>query len=233
MAERDFGRQLLCFLALVLAVFPGRALADDGYRTGRFELGLNPGAYIPVGISGSLMSPSGGIQLSVGYQYNKWSTFGAELGYDPGHTEGGITKGPASADFNNSGSVEVVPFTSNVKEKFLQFTPTYKLGQWFDINAVKFRPYIIGGLGLYQEWFNSGFLTVNGSDQTTNKPVGPVVLPVQSAGNAYFGLNTGAGFEIQVDENAALGFDLRYARIFKPLYNAQFIIPSLRIMYLF
>ncbi len=220
-------------LALTLLLAAGPASADDGYRTGRFELGLNPGAYIPVGLTGAIMSPSAGIQLSAGYQMTKWGTAGVELGYDPGHTEGGLTEGPLSSDFNGSGSVEVVPFSSNVKEKYLQFTPYFKLGEWFDVDTVKFRPYAIYGMGLYQEWFNSGTAIISGNDQVSGHSVGPVYQPIQSAGNAFFGLNTGAGFEIQVDENAAIGFDLRYARIFKPVYNAQFVIPSLRLMYLF
>lgn len=219
-------------LALALTLLTGLCRAE-GYRKGQFELSLNPGAYIPIGLTGSIMSPSAGVQLAAGYQFSNWGTAGFEFGYDPAHREGGVTTGRFSEDFNQDGTADVVGFSSDIKEKYLQFTPYFKLGQWLDVLQVRFRPYMIGGMGLYQEWFNGGTMTVAGKDQLTDKPVPTLFRPISSAGNAFLGINAGAGFEIQIDENAALGFDLRYARIFKPVYNAQFLIPSLRIMYLF
>ena len=220
-------------LAVLLAVLPRQARCDDGYRTGRFEMGLNPGIYIPVGVTSSLLGNSVGVQLTGGYQFNKWGTAGFEFGYAPNHSRGGITKGPYSYDYNGDGLNDRVGFSSDVREKFLQFAPFFKFGQWVDIVQIKARPYVIGGMGLYQQWFNKGTETIAGRDSVSGKNVGPIVQPISSAGNAFLGLNIGAGFEIQVDENAAMGFDLRYTRIIKPVYHAQFIIPSLRIMYLF
>ncbi len=221
------------WLFLILAGLPLGAYGQEGYRTGRWDMSLNPGWAIPIGTTGSLLGKSLDLQLTVGYQFHQWLTGGVELGYQTSHKVQGVTAGPMAADFGRDGVLDSVPFGSDVTEKYLRFTPFIKVGQWLDVVAYRFRPYLISGLGLYQQWFNSGTVTINGNDSVSGHLVGPIINPVRSAGNAYFGFNAGGGFDIQVDETASVGFDLRYSQVCRPLYNAQFLTPSIRFLYLF
>jgi len=227
-------KRILLSLALGLAALPaGAQSADEGYRTGRWEISLNPGWAVPVGATNDLMKTSMALTATGAYQFHRLGTAGLELGWQFNHHEGGMTAGQLSQDFDRDGLNDRVAFGSNIHQKILQLTPFLKFGQWMDVLSYKFRPYLLVGAGFYHTWANSGTININGTDQISGKPVGPIALTRDTASNSYFGFNSGGGFEVQVDETAALGFDLRFSRIVKTYEDLEFIVPSIRIIYLF
>jgi opacity protein-like surface antigen len=218
-------------LTLLLAASP--ALAAEGYRTGRFELSLDPGAAIPLESTSDQLKNAVTLQITGAYQFHQWATAGLEMGWQFGHHLGGQTSGQLAEDYTGDGIADRVSFGSNIREKVFQLYPFIKVGQWTDVVAYKFRPYLLFGAGLYHVWTNSGNIVIEGYDQISGKHVGPVTKSQDTSSNSYFGFNTGGGFEVQVDENAAIGFDLRFSRVIKPYDDFQFLTPSLRILYLF
>jgi opacity protein-like surface antigen len=223
----------LLALALILTALPSFASVNEGYRVGRWEVSLNPGVAIPLGATSDEMSNSGVVQLVAGYQFNEYLNFGAELGWQFNHRWGGQTAGQFAQDFDKDGIDDRAPFSSNIHEKILGLSPAVKLGQWVDVLSYKFRPYLTMSAGFYHAWTNSGTTVVQGNDQISGKLVGPIITTYDTSSNSYFGFSGGGGLDILVDENAAVGFDLRYSRITKPYEDLEFLTPSLRISYLF
>jgi opacity protein-like surface antigen len=222
----------LALLALLLPVVCA-ASVNDAYREGRWEMSLDPGIAVPLGASYDLMGNSGVLQLTGAYQFNSYLSAGAQLGWQFNHRWGGFTAGQISQDYDNDGIADRVPFASSIHEKILNLSPIVKVGRWVDVLSYKFRPFLVSSMGFYHAWTNSGTLTVNGNDQISGKQVGPIVYNYDTSSNSYFGFSAGGGIDVQLDENAAVGLDLRYSRIIKPYEDLEFLTPSLRIVYLF
>lgn len=226
-------------LAAALLLTAARADATrfalgEGYRTGKFDLGLSPGWAIPVGTAGDYLKTSFVLNVTGAYQFDDYASAGLEVGWQFKHSVTGNTKYPELArDYNNDGFVDHVPFGSNMRDTILHLTPFLKVGPWLEAFGYRWRPFMLAGAGLYEESVSSGRIVVSGNDERSGNGIGPVNIDRDSSVNAFFGFNVGPGFEVQIEDNAAIGFDLRYSRVFRPIAAFDFIEPSIRILYLF
>ena len=227
-------------LASALALLAARASAaggyyDKGYRTGKWDIGLHPGWAIPISKTSDVMGTSWAMTFNGGYQFADAATVGIDWGWQFKHKVHGTARpgGEYAADYDGDGSVDVVPFNSTIHYVIMNLTPFIKVGPWLEGFGYHWRPYGVAGAGFYHEWTNSGTVDIQGNDRVSGNPVGPVIFRRDTSSNSYLGVNVGTGFEVQVDENADVGFDLRYTRIFRPIYDWDFITPSIRVLYLF
>lgn len=173
----------------------------------KWEVGLHPGIAMPTGKSKDIMKNSLGLQASVDYKCHDMFTGGAELGYSFGHKVEGTASGTA--------------FTSDVKLKILQLTPTVKFGKTLDAGSFKWTPYGVLGAGLYTYKGQTGTLTAGAFTQA-----------LDIKGSTDFGFNLGGGVSIPI-EQVSVGFDFRYHRAFEAGDDVTYITPSIRFSYLF
>ncbi len=205
----------------------------QGFREGQWELSLEPGWAVPVGPVGDRMGSAWTLALDAGYQVNDFATVGLQWGIQAGRRVFGVTTGDYAADYDGDGVADKVPFSSNVREALMNLTPYLKAGPWLDAGGYKWRPFGVIGGGWYREWLGAGTLVIAGQDETSGRQVGPLSVGRDNSVNSFFGVNAGGGFDFQIDDNAALGVDVRYIRVFHPVFDLEFVNPTFRIIYLF
>ena len=104
--------------------------------------------------------------------------------------------------------------------------PSIKIGYWMD----RFRPYVLGGLGWYSVRQRTQ-ATLVFDPFSDSSPGGPFTTSDDQA--SYTGMHLGAGIDVHVGGNGAIGLEMRYHRIFKPGDPISLVSPGLRFSYLF
>lgn len=216
-------RLLLLLLALPTAAHARFRLEPRhiGVEERPWEFAVAPGMAIPNAAMGDVFKPSFLLQISGEYRLLRYLSAGIEGGYDFGHKFEG--------EHQRTG-----PFTSDIHLHVFQLTPFLRLGKDFSWDYRAFRPYAIGGMGLYFDNRTSGTVI--------QKNTGLRTATAGSRAQGHFGFNVGAGFSFRPTTRWRLGTEVRYHQYFqrddidgngKAQDAIKYIAPTARVYFLF
>jgi len=196
-----------------------------------WEINLSPGYSLPGGNSNKLENNCFALGLSGEYMWSKKLSAGLELGEDFRHN----FDGPLVADVDHDGIRDTLLAQGNVAAKIYRAGAFLKWGSvtdWGVWNTRWARKFLIFGAGLYHYEVNSGELNLVGTSSTGINWDGRT-FPVPGESHNHFGINVGAGMEIEVWGHGLVGFEVRYHRFFRSAPDAEYWIPSLKFGYSF
>lgn len=217
---------LICFFT----VFSLRSNAQSiSTGNGKLELGLGIGPMFFLGDLGGatgegktfikdldlpLTKLSKGLYLN--YYPAEW--VGLRLAGNLGYVEGNDAEAPANGGAEEDRKYRNLHFKSNINEVYaaLEFYPTVLFEQYEGLKG-KFRPYVLGGAGMYH--FNPKAKDVDGSW------VELAPLKLEGQGFAQYpdskpykltqmNVVMGAGFKFYLKENMYLGFEILHRKLF-------------------
>lgn len=119
-------------------------------------------------------------------------------------------------DYNRFGNKTVNAGTVSVSSKASIFSGTINVLYGFPMEGSSFRPYAIGGLGLYR--------------LSTDASCSGVGVTCPSNGQTKFGLNIGGGVEFQLSSFSAFA-EARFHNLFTDGYSARYIPITFGIMF--
>lgn len=198
-SRRARARAALAVASLALVAAPAAAHAQLG-GVNPFSFGVSGGALVPLGDFGRSAKTGYVVDGLVALRVPTLPvSFRAEVGYARNDLKAGVFD-----DFGNTGGANVSAYsrmlfgTANV---ILPFAPP----------ASPVRPYLIGGVGVYNVRV-TGTVSLPGQGSVT----------ANSPSQSKFGLNGGAGVEIPLSGISVFG-EVRYTSVFTQNGNTNFL----------
>ncbi len=242
---------LICFLHLFVLRSPGQSINSPD---GKFELGVGVGPMFFLGDLGGqrgygrtfikdLNLPLTKISKGIYLNYYPFEWLGLRVAGNLGFLEGDDAQAPAKGGDEEDRKYRNLRFFTNIEEAYgaLEFYPTV-LFERYDGLKGKFRPYLLGGAGVYH--FNPK------TKDSSGRVVALHPLHLEGQGFAEYpdskpysltqmNLLIGFGFKYYVKENLYVGFEILHRKLFTdyvddvshnyyidPIYFDKYLSPA-------
>ncbi|MBI4423297.1 MAG: hypothetical protein HY554_06200 [Elusimicrobia bacterium] len=234
---------VLAGACLALALWGGPARAQRGswslekppedYEGPSWALSYDSGYAAPGGPDAPSVEPSVLFQASLERQVASALAAGLELGHQFGHKLKGELAGRYPVDGDGDGQRDFVRFDSDVKVKVFHLAPYARLGKVFGRRGgLRLKHTVSVGAGLYYRTWNEGTLTLFGPGSAGALLDGRNV-DFGGSRSTHFGVSFGSALDFLFREGMSLGAELRYHNLFDPLHDIGYLVPTLRITFLF